>query len=596
MVGMFLRAKKRFKDGKEHRYWSIVENQRLASGKVSQRQVLYLGEINDSQKAGWCKAIDVLDGVHNRPTQLALFPDDREAPELACDTIQLRLNELSLHRPRQWGSCWLACNLWDSLELDPFWSAKLPPSRKGTSWLNVLKTLVCYRLISPGSEWRLHREWFRTSAMADLLNEDSSVVQKDTLYRCLDKIVEHKKEFFSYLTQRWHHLFNVTFDVLLYDLTSTYFECDPPGAGKRQYGYSRDKRSDCVQVVIALIVTPDGFPLAYEVMPGNTSDKTTLADFLKAIENQYGKADRIWVMDRGIPTEEILCKMRDPEQPVSYLVGTPKGRLTKMEKSFLDKSWEQVQSEVKVKLLQEEGELYILARSDGRVNKERSMRKRRLKKLWSRLHDLQRQKITRDMLLLKLGAAKKEAGRTYSLVKVTLPKPEQPVNAETFTFGLNKKKLRQIRRREGCYLLRSNITSGDPVELWQHYIQLTEVEQAFKELKGDLAIRPIYHQTDERIEAHIFVAFMAYCLQVTIKHQARQLAPGLTPRSILEKFSTMQMVDVHLPTTDGRYLILPRYTHPDRDMKLLLAQLKLRLPKQPPPRIVAEDSTRRDAM
>jgi len=596
MEGMFLRAKKRFKDGKEHRYWSIVENQRLASGKVSQRQVLYLGEINDSQKAGWCKAIDVLDGVHNRPTQLALFPDDREAPELTCDTIQLRLNELSLHRPRQWGSCWLACHLWDSLKLDAFWADKLPPSRKGTSWLNVLKTLVAYRLISPGSEWRLHREWFRNSAMADLLSEDGSLVQKDTLYRCLDKIVEHKKDFFTYLTRRWHHLFNVKFDVLLYDLTSTYFECDPPGAGKRQYGYSRDKRSDCVQVVIALIVTPAGFPLAYEVMPGNTSDKTTLADFLKAIEKQYGRADRTWVMDRGIPTEEILGKMRDSEQPVSYLVGTPKGRLTKLEKSFLDKSWEQVQSEVKVKLLQEDGELYILARSDGRVNKERSMRKRRLKKLWRRLHDLQRQKITRDTLLLKLGAAKKEAGRAYSLVKVDLPKPEEPVNTETFTFILNKKKLRQIRRKEGCYLLRSNLTSGDPAELWKHYIQLTEIEQAFKELKGDLAIRPIYHQTDERIEAHIFVAFMAYCLQVTVKHQARQLAPGLTPRSILEKFSTMQMVDVHLPTTDGRYLILPRYTHPDRDMKLLLAQLKLRLPKQPPPRIVAGDNIRREAM
>ncbi len=594
--GMFLRAKKRFKDGKEHRYWSIVENQRLTSGKVSQRQVLYLGEINDSQKAGWCKAIDVLEGTHNRPTQLALFPDDREAPELACDTVQLRLNELSLHRPRQWGSCWLACHLWGSLQLDKFWADKIPLSRKGTSWLNVLKTLVCYRLISPGSEWRLHREWFRNSAMADLLNEDASLVQKDTLYRCLDKIVDHKKDFFSYLTKRWHHLFNIKFDVLLYDLTSTYFECNPPNDGKRQFGYSRDKRSDCVQVVIALIVTPDGFPLAYEVMPGNTSDNTTLDDFLKAIEKQYGKADRTWVMDRGIPTEEVLTNMRDSKQPVSYLVGTPKGRLTKLEKSFLDKPWEQVRSEVNVKLLKEDGELYILARSDGRVNKERSMRKRRLKKLWRRLHELPRQNITRDMLLLKLGAAKKEAGRAYSLVKINLPKAEEPVDTETFTFSLNKKKLRQIRRREGCYLLRSNLTSGDPAELWNHYIQLTEIEQAFKELKGDLAIRPIYHQTDERIEAHIFVAFIAYCLQVTIKHQARQLAPGLTPRSILEKFSTMQMVDVHLPTTDGRYLILPRYTHPDRDLKLLMAQLKLRLPKQPPPRIVVGTGTQRDAM
>jgi transposase len=585
---MFLRAKKRFKDGKEHRYWSIVENQRLPGGKVCQRQVLYLGEINDSQKAGWCKAIEVLDGKHDQPTQLALFPDDREAPELSCETVQLRLSDLSLHRPRVWGSCWLACNLWDKLHLDKFWAEKLQPSRKGTNWDKVLKTLVAYRLISPGSEWRLHREWFRRSAMADLLEANSSLVQKDKLYRCLDKIVEHKKDFFTYLSGRWQSLFNIKFDVLLYDLTSTYFECNPPGEGKRQFGYSRDKRPDCVQVVIALIVTPDGFPLAYEVMSGNTSDKTTLADFLRVIEEQYGIANRTWVMDRGIPTEEVLAEMRNGDSPVSYLVGTPKGRLSKLEKSFLSKPWKRVRSEVKVKLLSDNDELYVLAKSDGRVNKERSMRKKRLKKLWRRLHDLRgRKKITRDTLLLEIGAAKKEAGRAYSLVKINLPKPDQPVTPETFTFSLQKKKLRQVRRREGCYLLRSNLTSVDPAQLWQHYIQLTEIEQAFKELKGDLALRPIYHQTDNRIEAHIFIAFMAYCLQVTLKQQARQLAPGLTPRSILEKFSVMQMVDVHLPTTDGRNLILPRYTHPDRDLKLLLAQLKLTLPKQPPPRIVA---------
>ena len=594
---MFLRAKKRVKDGKEHRYWSIVENQRLPSGKVSQRQVLYLGEINDNQKAGWCKAIEVLDAKYDQPTQLALFPDDREAPELSCETVQIRLSDLSLHRPRQWGSCWLACHLWDKLHLDKFWTEKLPPSRKGTNWLKVLKTLVAYRLISPGSEWRLHREWFRRSAMADLLEANDSLVQKDKLYRCLDKIVEHKKDLFTYLTGCWQSLFNIKFDVLLYDLTSTYFECNPPGKGKRQFGYSRDKRSDCVQVVIALIVTPDGFPLAYEVMPGNTSDKTTLADFLRAIEEQYGKADRTWVMDRGIPTEEVLAEMRSGDHPVSYLVGTPKGRLSKLEKSFLNRPWKQVRSEVKVKLLPDNDELYVLARSDGRVNKERSMRKKRLKKLWRRLHELQgRKKITRDTLLIELGAAKKEAGRVYSLVKINLPKTDQPVSPETFTFRLQKKKLRQVRRREGCYLLRSNLTSVDPAKLWQHYIQLTEIEQAFKELKGDLAIRPIYHQTDDRIEAHIFIAFIAYCLQVTLKHQARQLAPGLTPRSILEKFSAMQMVDVHLPTTDGRYLILPRYTHPDRDLRLLLAQLKLSLPKQPPPRIVSEAAGQKRTM
>lgn len=585
---MFLRAKPRFKDGKEHRYWSIVENHRAAGNKVVQRQVLYLGEINDAQQASWCKTIDVFQHGEKQPRPMALFPVDRKAPELECEVVHIQLNNLELHRPRQWGACWLACHLWNVLDLDSFWSLRLQPSRKKTRWLNILKILVCYRLISPGSEWRLHREWYHRSAMADLLDEDAEVIPKDNLYRCLDKLLEHKKELFSYLAKRWESLFAASFDVLLYDLTSTYFECMPPGSGKRQFGYSRDKRSDCVQVVIALIVTPDGLPLAYEVMPGNTSDKTTLADFLKSIAAQYGQANRTWVMDRGIPTEETLGTMRDGSQPIHYLVGTPKGRLSKLEKDFLAKPWQQVRDEVNVKLLKQDGELYVMARSDGRVDKERAMRRRRLKKIWNRLKELQGQKITRDNLLQKIGAAKKEAGRASSLVKITLPKEGEAVSPETFFFRLQKKQLREVRRREGCYLLRSNLLHEDPAQLWKHYIQLTEVEQAFKELKNDLAIRPIHHQCDPRIEAHIFVAFMAYCLQVTLKFRAKAKAPGLTPRAILEKFAAMQMVDVHLPTTDGRRLILPRYTQPEPDQKLLLHQLDLILPKQPPPRIAAE--------
>jgi transposase len=584
---MFLRAKSRFKDGKEHRYWSIVENQRTKDNRVVQRQILYLGEINDSQHASWCKTIDVFQGDKDQRRQMALFPSDRQAPELACEVVQIRLNELQLHRPRQWGACWLACHLWHLLGLDDFWYSRLPRNRNKTRWVNVLKTLVSYRLISPGSEWRLHRQWYHRSAMADLLGEDAGLVQKDKLYRCLDKLLPHKEDFFSHLTQRWKSLFDVSFDVLLYDLTSTYFESTPPASGKRQYGYSRDKRPDCVQVVIALIVTPDGFPLAYEVMPGNTSDKTTLGDFLKRIENQYGKANRTWVMDRGIPTEQILQTMRRSDPPIHYLVGTPKGQLNKLEKKFLEKPWQQVRDLVNVKLLSQDGELYIMARSDGRVSKERGIRRRRLKKLWRRLKELQGQTITRDNLLLKLGAAKKEAGRAYSLVEITLPKPNQVVNEETFTFRLRKNRLRTVRRREGCYLLRSNFVSQNPAKLWEYYIQLTEIEQVFKELKHDLSLRPIYHQTDNRVDAHIFVSFMAYCLLTTLKHRAKQKAPGLTPRAILEKFSAIQMVDVHLPTTDHRLLVLPRYTQPDPDQRLLLAQLKLVLPNQPPPRIGA---------
>ena len=583
---MFVRAKRRFKDGKEHRYWSVVENVRNRDGRVVQRQVLYLGEINDRQRAAWCRSIEVLQG-DSGPRPVALFAEDGEAPELACEVVRIRVGDLSLHRPRQWGACWLALTLWDRLELDRFWRPRLPASRQGTRWLDVLKTLVCHQLIDPGSEWRLARHWYGHSAMRDLLGSPMAAVAPDTLYRCLDKLLGHKRAFFSFLRQRWETLFDARFDVLLYDLTSTYFESDPPFAGKRQFGYSRDKRPDCVQVVIALVVTPQGFPLAYEVMPGNTSDRTTLAGFLERIEAQYGRSDRVWIMDRGIPTEEALESMRAGPAPVRYLVGTPKGRLTKLERAFADKPWRQVRESVEVKLLAEDGELYVLARSGPRMLKERSMRRRRLKRLWRRLHELRGQSLGRDELLLKLGAAKKEAGRAWHLVEIGLPEAGGAVTPDTFTFTLRRDRIRRARRREGRYLLRSNLTGEDPETLWRYYLQLTEVEQTFKELKHDLAVRPVFHQREDRIEAHIFVAFIAYCLHVTLKGLARPCAPGLTPRAILDKFATLQMLDVHLPTTDGRHLVLPRHTQPQPDHKLLLDQLKLRLPEQPTPAILA---------
>ncbi len=582
---MFLRSKTRRKDGKTHRYWSIVENRRVRGNRIVQRQVLYLGEINDSQQVAWSRTIEVFADGLARPRQMALFPDGRFVPVADSEVVQVRLGDLRLRRPRQWGGCWLACQLWDQLELDAFWSARLPPSRKGTRWLNVLKALVVYRLLDPGSEWQLHRQWYEGSAVGDLLGEDFALVQIDKLYRCLDKLLAHKQAFFTALTARWRSLFGVSFEVLLYDLTSTYFESDPPTSGKRAFGYSRDKRPDCVQLVIALIITPEGFPLAYEVMPGNTADNTTLAGFLAKIEAQYGKAKRTWVMDRGIPTEQTLAAMRAAKPPIHYLVGTPKGRLSQLEAAFVEQPWEAVRDRLQVKLLARDDELYVLAKSDGRMSKERAMRRRRLKKLWRRLGELRRQKLSRDQLLIKIGAAKKEAGRTYALVDIRLPKKDQTVTPETFTYGLRKEKLRIARRRDGQYLLRSNLRDHDPARLWQLYIQLTEIEQAFKELKGDLAIRPIYHQLDHRIEAHIFVAFIAYCLQVTLKQRLRALASGLTPRAVFEKMAAIQMVDVHLPTTDGREIVLPRYTQPEQDLQIILQQLKLTLPDQPAPRL-----------
>jgi transposase len=343
-----------------------------------------------------------------------------------------------------------------------------------------------------------------------------------------------------------------------------------------------------VQVVIGLIVTPEGFPLAYEVRAGNTADNTTLRGFLAKIEALYGKAERIWVMDRGIPTEAVLAEMRASDPPIYYLVGTPKGRLSRLEKGLLDRPWQRVREGVEVKLLPQGGELYVLARSADRVHKERSMRARQLKRLWKRLKELQAMVLDSKGLWMKLGQARALAPAAWRLVQIV----ERPDGS--WTFELRKDKLRQVRRREGRYLLRSNLSAEDPGRLWPFYIQLTHVEAALKDLKDDLCLRPIFHQVEQRIEAHIFVAFLAYCLHVSLRHQLRVHAPGLTPRAVLEKFAAMQMLDVHFPTTDGRELVFRRYTQPERDQKLLLAQLGWELPPQPPPQITAKGELVKD--
>ena len=580
---MFLRATTRRKDGKVHRYWSIVENRRLPGGRIRQRHVLYLGEINSSQAQAWRRSIEVLDEHAQVSRSLSLFPEEA-AVGIGDDesVVGLRLSALRLRRPRQWGACWLALKLWETLGLDRFWSQRLARSRKGTRWEQVLFVLVAYRLLSPGSEWRLYRHWFGHSALPDLLGADEALADIHKLYACHDKLLEHKRAVFEHLVGRWRDLFKVEFDVLLYDLTSTYFESNPPFADedKRRYGYSRDKRSDCVQVVIALVVTPEGLPLAYEVLPGNTADKTTLRDFLERIEAQYGKARRVWVMDRGIPTEETLEQMRRSDPPVHYLVGTPKGRLSKLEKALLLKPWQEARPGVQVKLLPQDEEMYVFAQSEDRIAKERAMRQRQLKRLWARLKQLSRMTLTGKELLMKLGAARHQYPSGWRLVEVTVDDKDA-----TFSYQLKRDKLRQVRRREGRYLLRTNLTASDPAQLWRYYIQLTQVEEAFKNLKGDLAIRPIYHQHESRIEAHIFIAFLAYCLHVTLAQQLRPHAPGLTPRSVLEKFGAVQMIDVEIPTTDGRTISLTRYTEPERELHLLLKCLNLQLPAQPPPKI-----------
>src|SRR5919108_6021317 len=582
---MFLRSTNRRKDGKDHRYFSIVENRRLPGGKTAQRTVLYLGEINDRQQAAWRKTLDVFDETEQRFTSMSLFPDDRELPADAIDSVQVRLSGLELRRPRIFGNCWLACELWQQLGLDEFWQQRLPEGRETVSWEKVLRLLVVNRLLDPGSEFRVHRQWYLNSAMDELMGTGFEVAEKDRLYRCLDRVLEHKQELFVYLKQKWADLFGADFEVLLYDLTSTYFEGEMEQNPKARRGYSRDGRPDCVQLVIALVVTPDGFPLAYEVMNGNTADCSTLRDFLTKIETAYGKARRVWVMDRGIPSEAILQEMRAPERQTFYLVGTPKARIHQHEKKWLDLPWQKVRDSVEVKLYEHEGELYVLAKSSRRQAKENAIRRKRLARLLRKLRVMRKSLPERDQLLLRIGAAKKEAGRAFGFVKIQLPKKDETVTRETFSFETDKTKLKAAEQRDGHYLLRSNLTGEDPAVLWTRYVQLTQIESVFRSLKSELGIRPIYHQKEDRADAHILIAFLAYCLQVTLKNRLIAYAPGLTPLAVLEKLGTIQMIDVCIPTCDGRRLILPRYTQPDRDLQLLLHHLHLELPSQPPPRI-----------
>jgi len=589
---MFLRSTNRKKDGKDHRYFSIVENRRLPGDRSVQRTVLYLGEINDQQQAAWRKTLDVFDEDEQCYTTMSLFPDDREIPADALDSVQVKLSGLELRRPRVFGNCWLACELWRQLGLDEFWQQRLPEAREAVSWEKVLQLLVVNGLLDPGSEFRVHRQWFVDSAMDELLETDFAVAEKDRLYRCLDRVLGHKQELFIWLKQKWADLFHADFEVLLYDLTSTYFEGEMEQNPKAKRGYSRDKRPDCLQLVIALVVTTDGFPLAYEVMNGNTSDKKTLPDFLKKIENTYGKARRVWVMDRGVPTEEILQGMRAPEKQTFYLVGTPKGRINQHEKKWLNLPWQKVRDSVEVKLYQHEGELYVLAKSEGRQAKEMAMRRKRLARLLRKLRVMRKSLPKRDQLLLRIGAAKKEAGRAFGFVKIQIPSEDQEVTRETFTFQVDKAKLKASEQRDGHYLLRSNLTSEDPAVLWTRYVQLTQIESVFRSLKSELGIRPVYHQLEHRADAHILIAFLAYCLQVTLKNRLMIYAPGLTPAAVFEKLATIQMVEVWIPMLDGRWLVLPRYTQPEKDVQVVLDKIQIALPSQPPPRIKASQVAR----
>ena len=582
---MFLRATKRFKDGKVHLYWSMVENVRVGR-RVFQRRALYLGELNDSQRAEWQRAVEAL-GDDGKVRQLKLFPEDRAPETDDGQVVRIRMDRLTVRNARNWGEVWLGTELWDRLGLDGFWRVRLPPSRKGTDWLAILKAIVMYRLTDPGSELAMHANWLANTAVEELVGP-GALTGLSTLYSCLDRVMwpsgewkkpraerrpelSFKDALFLFLRERWAGLFGSTCDVVLFDLTSTYFEVDGVKAldsDLQRYGYSRDKRGDCLQVVIALVLTPDGFPLAYEVLPGNASDKETQMPFIRKLEGKYGKIGNLWLMDRA--------------------------------------AWEEVQKGISVKVARADGEdgrpgdTVVLTRSEARSLKETSMRVKRIRGAMRALFAIDRrigrakwrksgpsrQKLTRDELISRLAVAESRAGRAWKMISLTIPKADEEVTPETFRWRLDWERIREARAKdEGTYLLRTNLEECDPKTLWRKYMIQGEIEYAFRELKGDLGLRPVYHQLEDRIEAHIFTSFMALCLLTTLRALAREHAPGLTPRQIIEKMKTVKMVDVVMPTTDGRVVTLPRYVEPKEDVALLLGALGLTLPAQPPPKI-----------
>ena len=615
---MFLRATKRFKDGKLHHYWSLVESVRVGR-RVFQRRALYLGELNDSQREEWQHAVEALDEKGN-VRQLKLFPEGRAPETDDGQVVRIRMDGLAVKNMRNWGEVWLGTELWDKLGLDGFWASRLPPSRKGTDWLAIMKAIVMYRLTDPGSELDMHTNWLANTAVAELVGA-GALTGLSTLYSCLDRVMwpteewkkprgerdpalSFKDDLFFFLRDRWAGLFGSTCDVVLFDLTSTYFEVDGTKAldsDLQRYGYSRDKRGDCLQVVIALVLTPDGFPLAYEVMPGNTGDKETQMPFIRKLEAKYGKIGNLWLMDRGVPSENTLAEMR--KDGYRYLVGAPRGHLKVIGKKLDEAPWEQVQDGISVKVAKAAdgaGDTFVLTKSTARSLKETAMRVKKIRgamktlcaiderlgrSKWRRAEPSKRE-LGRDELIARLAVAETKAGRAWKMIDVTTPREGEKVTAESFSWKLDWPRIKEARANdEGTYLLRTNLPECDPKTLWKKYMVQGEIEYAFRELKNDLGLRPVYHQLEDRIEAHMFTAFMALCLLQTLRAIAREHAPGLTPRQIIEKFRTVKMVDVVMPTTDGRIVTLPRYVEPKKDVAILLDRLGLTLPAQPPPKV-----------
>jgi transposase len=578
---MYLKPHVRYKDGKRHIYYSLNESLRVSRKRVVQRTVLHLGELNTTQVERWQRTIETVQ-EDGRRQQLRLFTDrEGQVPVDAQDVAEVILSSLVVRRPRRFGDCWMGCRLWEELGLRAFWEEALGAERGQGSWAKVVELLAVNRLCAPRSELFIHEKWFGQTAMDLLLDCDAAVAEKDRLYRALDRMVEHKAGLEQHLTDKWRDLFGAGFDVLLYDLTSTYFEGSAEAVDKAARGYSRDHRPDCQQLVIAVVVTPEGFPLTYEVFDGNRADVTTLEQMLDVVEGKHGRARRVWVFDRGIVSEANLEKLR--QRGGQYVVGTPRHRLEAFEKPLLEGSWALINESVQVQLIPEGQETYVLARSVERAKKEEAMRWRQIHGLMRDLVRLRRSVrkgtlVDSDKVLMRLGRLSERWPRAWSYVEVTWQDSK-------LTWHWDRDALRLAQQRDGAYLLRTNLTEHTPEALWKMYVQLTEVEAVFRALKGDLAIRPIWHWTSQRVEAHVMVAFLGYCLWICLKQKLKAAAPALTPWQLLDQFGRLIQVEVWFKLRAGSAICLPRITQPEPAQALLLHQLGWALPEQPPPRI-----------
>src|SRR5713101_9596195 len=591
---MFLRSHRRSKDGKQHSYWSLVETVRTPDGP-RQRRLCYLGELNDSAHSRWLKTIEVFN-AEGESTQLKLFPSEVEPPENDPDVARVLVKKVRLERTRQLGPCYLGWELWRRLKLDEFFQGVMDTDGADVAWSRVAAILGINRLCAPGSELALEQQWYPGTSLGDILHIEEGKINDTRLYRCLDRILPQKTKLEQHLKQRYGELFGAEFDVMLYDLTSTYVEGAAEANPMMRRGYSRDHRPDCQQMVIALIVNSEGFPFSYETFDGNRADVSTMESILRMVERKYGKARRIWVMDRGIVSEENLAAIR--KRGGQYLVGTPRSQMKRFEAELLQDEWRQVRPDVEVKqiAIPQGEETYILCRTAGRREKEKAIRKRFSLGMERALEALEKS-IARGRLKdrykmeRRLGRIQARHPQVNDLFEVTLR--ETPAGVR---LRWEMKKDREAWRdlREGAYMLRTNLQADSAEQMWSMYMQLTEAEASFRALKSELSIRPLFHQKEERVKAHVLVAFLGYALWVTLKHLL-QRRPAIGPQSsadgvdnaqpfspmkALALLSTLQSADIVLPTTDGREIRLRRITEPTAEQKSLLHRLGLSLPER----------------